>query len=165
MRVHRWWQFAAAMATALILGGLSVGTGTAAAQGIGGLLSGSATTGVPDWVRPGTRLTFYTAGASIANADYQWQQDENGTWEDPATGTRYSQTDVVDAQSGELILTAYSVRPTRSLFAFPDAGGGRHPWFLNSCPPERDEAIAERSRSLINDILKLKFVESPKSKP
>ena len=53
--------------------------------------------GPPDWVQPGTRLSFYAAGASVANADFQWQESEDGTWEDPVTGKRYKQVDAPTA--------------------------------------------------------------------
>lgn len=59
----------------------------------------------PAWVTPGTRVSFYTAGASIANASKQWEQDPNGAWEDPTTGERYSQIDTPTA-SGEGIFQA-----------------------------------------------------------
>lgn len=93
---------AAALGTVLIatatFGQGAAGTGIVGP--IGGLLPGVRTLGAPDWVQPGTRLTWYAAGASIANADFQWQEDEDGTWEDPVTGRRYSQTDAPTA-SGE----------------------------------------------------------------
>lgn len=64
------------------------------------LLPGAAQAGAPDWVRPGTRITWMVAGASVANADFQWQESEDGTWQDPVTGTRYTQVDAPTA-SGE----------------------------------------------------------------
>lgn len=83
---------------------LAVGSLTAAAMarspGVGMLLPGAAQTGAPDWVHPGTRLSWYVAGASVANADFQWQESEDGTWEDPVTGKRYTQVDAPTA-SGE----------------------------------------------------------------
>lgn len=99
MRPDRSRRVAASVATALILMGALAGS-TLAQGGLGGLVPGVVTKGAPDWVQLGTRATFYTAGASIANADYQWQEDENGTWQDPVTGKRYGQTDAATA-SGE----------------------------------------------------------------
>jgi len=52
--------------------------------------------GPPGWVQPGTRLTFYGAAASVAQSGYTYVEDENGDWEDPATGKRYRRTDEGD---------------------------------------------------------------------
>ncbi len=59
----------------------------------------------PAWVTPGTRVTFYAAGASVANASKQWELDPNGSWVDPDTGERYGQIDTPTA-SGEGIFQA-----------------------------------------------------------
>ena len=60
-----------------------------------------AQSGLPEWVRVGTRLTWYVAAASIAQSRFAWVEDPNGTWEDPKTGKRYSRTDEgPDGQSG-----------------------------------------------------------------
>ncbi|MEP6774429.1 MAG: hypothetical protein ABJA50_02445 [Chloroflexota bacterium] len=56
-----------------------------------------ATLGAPDWVKVGSRVTYYIASASVANAGYAWVEDPNGPWEDPATGKHYRRTD----ESGE----------------------------------------------------------------
>jgi hypothetical protein len=42
------------------------------------------------------RLTYYGAAASVAQSYYTYVEDENGTWEDPATGRRYRRTDQGD---------------------------------------------------------------------
>lgn len=81
----------------------------------------------------------------------------------PFVWVNYGHSDLVDVNTNELILTARGANPTQSLFAFPDAGGGRHTWLLGSCPKERDQALAERTRLLVHEILKLKIVEKPKS--
>lgn len=47
----------------------------------------------PDWVRPGTRLTWYGETASIRTSPYTYVEDPEGDWEDPATGKRYRQTE------------------------------------------------------------------------
>lgn len=57
----------------------------------------AATLGAPDWVTVGTQVTWYTAGASVAQSRYQWVEDPDGTWQDPATGKKYRRTD----ESGE----------------------------------------------------------------
>ena len=51
----------------------------------------------PSWVKPGVRLTFREAAASVAQSSFAWVEDPNGDWQDPATGTRYRRTD----ESGE----------------------------------------------------------------
>jgi hypothetical protein len=61
-----------------------------------------ATLGPPPWVKAGTRLTFYSAAASVAQSRFAWVEDPEGTWEDPVTGTRYRRTD----ESGEGVTTA-----------------------------------------------------------
>jgi len=58
--------------------------------------------GPPSWVRPGTRLTFYSAAASVAQSRFAWVEDPNGPWEDPATGQHYRRTD----ETGESMGTA-----------------------------------------------------------
>ncbi|MFN8619930.1 MAG: hypothetical protein U0869_04155 [Chloroflexota bacterium] len=89
----------AALATAMIAataaGQGTAGTGTVGP--IGQLLPEVRTTGAPDWAQPGTRLTWYAAGASVANAGYQWQESEDGTWEDPVTGKKYKQIEAPTA--------------------------------------------------------------------
>ncbi|HST05863.1 MAG TPA: hypothetical protein VLQ48_14160 [Chloroflexia bacterium] len=60
-------------------------------------LAAVATLGAPDWVKVGSRVTYYIASASVANASYAWVEDPNGPWEDPATGKHYRRTD----ESGE----------------------------------------------------------------
>ena len=57
----------------------------------------AATLGVPEGIAVGTQLTWYSASASVANSRFQWVEDPNGTWEDPATGKKYRRTD----ESGE----------------------------------------------------------------
>ncbi len=91
----------AAMATVLLL---ALSTQAVAQGGIGALFPG-AELEPPEWVVPGTRVTFYAAGTSIANASKQWQKDPNGAWEDPATGERWGQTDT-PTPSGEGVFQA-----------------------------------------------------------
>ena len=49
--------------------------------------------GPPDWVTPGTRLTWYGAAASVQSSYYTYVEDPDGDWEDPVTGKRYRRTD------------------------------------------------------------------------
>lgn len=92
-----------AVLTTVALGLLWSG-GAVAQSGVGGLFPG-AQLGPPEWVTPGTRVSFYAAGASIANASKQWEKDPNGSWVDPNTGDRYDQIDTPTA-SGEGIFQA-----------------------------------------------------------
>ena len=79
-------------------------TGVLAQAGVGALFPGDELE-PPDWVTPGTRVTFYAAGASIANASKQWEKDASGGWVDPSTGERYGQVETPTA-SGEGIFQA-----------------------------------------------------------
>ena len=54
----------------------------------------------PDWVRPGMRLTFYSALGNVATGEEFWERDENGAWEDPLTHERFSKRKAPDAGSG-----------------------------------------------------------------
>ena len=65
-------------------------------------LPGSGNLGPPDWVKPGVRISFYEAAASVAQSRFAWVEDPNGPWQDPKTGTRYRRTD----ESGEGVATA-----------------------------------------------------------
>lgn len=49
--------------------------------------------GPPEWVRPGTRVTGYAAGAAVAQSSYHLIEDPEGAYEDPTTGKRYRKTD------------------------------------------------------------------------
>ncbi|MCU0724298.1 MAG: hypothetical protein MUE73_00690, partial [Planctomycetes bacterium] len=49
--------------------------------------------GAPEWVRPGVRLTFYGASATVRQSGYQLIEDPNGDWEDAKTGKKYRKTD------------------------------------------------------------------------
>ena len=64
--------------------------------------SAGATIGPPAWVKPGVRVTYYSAAASVAQSRFAWVEDPDGTWEDPATGTHYRRTD----ETGEGVSTA-----------------------------------------------------------
>lgn len=51
----------------------------------------------PDWVKPGTRITFYGMAGSTPQGGYTMDKDSNGQWVDPATGERYSKNEAVGA--------------------------------------------------------------------
>jgi hypothetical protein len=55
---------------------------------------------VPDWVKPGTRISFYGASATIPQGNYTITPDPNGPFEDPQTGERY-RTDEPAGAGGE----------------------------------------------------------------
>ncbi len=77
--------------------------------------------GPPDWVTPGTRLTWYGAAASVQSSYYTYVEDADGDWVDPVTGKRYrrteedemptaaghgvSQTDVLAIEGDDVILS------------------------------------------------------------
>jgi hypothetical protein len=48
----------------------------------------------PNWVRPGVRVTYYSAAASIPGGRHAYVEDENGNWVDPGTGKNYRQEDI-----------------------------------------------------------------------
>ncbi len=56
-------------------------------------IQGASTYRAPDWVQPGTRMTYYGAAASVVQSYYTYVEDERGEWEDPKTGKRYHRTD------------------------------------------------------------------------
>lgn len=51
----------------------------------------------PEWVKPGTRITFYGMAGSTPEGGYTLEKDPNGQWEDPTTGERYSKNEPVGA--------------------------------------------------------------------
>lgn len=51
--------------------------------------------GAPDWVKTGTRITFYGMAGSTPQGGYTLDPDANGEWEDPATGQRYKKNDAI----------------------------------------------------------------------
>ncbi len=57
----------------------------------------ASTGGVPSWVKPGLRITWYQGAASVAQSSYSWVEDPNGAYVDAKTGTHYRRTD----ESGE----------------------------------------------------------------
>lgn len=99
MRERGWRHLAVIGLAACLTVGLAAGT-VGQGSGVGMLLPGADRLGAPEWVTVGTRISWYAAGASIANADFQWQESEDGAWQDPVTGKRYDQTDAATA-SGE----------------------------------------------------------------
>jgi hypothetical protein len=109
--------------------------------------SGDAGLGPPAWVQPGMRLTWYGAAASVAQSSYTYVEDPAGTWEDPATGKRYSrtdetgddmptaageaytETDVIAVEGSDVVLVnnMYSIDLLARQFVLNPLGGGRVP--------------------------------------
>ena len=73
-----------------------------ASLGLGARAPAADDLGPPSWVRPGTRLSFYSAAASVAASRFAWVEDPNGPWEDVSTGKHYRRTD----ETGESMGTA-----------------------------------------------------------
>jgi len=48
----------------------------------------------PNWVKPGVRVTYYSAFAIIVGGRYAYFEDEKGNWVDPETGKRYRQEEI-----------------------------------------------------------------------
>ena len=69
----------------------------------------AATLGAPSWVTVGTQAAWYTSGATVAQSRYQWVEDPNGTWEDPATGKKYRRTDESGEGTGSGAGDGYSI--------------------------------------------------------
>lgn len=57
----------------------------------------SANLSAPAWVKPGTRISFYGMSGSVPEGGYSLDKDPNGTWQDPATGERYSKNEAIGA--------------------------------------------------------------------
>lgn len=55
--------------------------------------------GAPSWVVPGTRLTHYSAVATLPEGTYELVEDPNGPLSDPVTGKRYRETYTASAQA------------------------------------------------------------------
>ena len=59
------------------------------------VVPGQPVAGAPDWIRPGVRLTWYVAGASVAQSRFAWVEEPctGNNWSDPKTGKCYRRTD------------------------------------------------------------------------
>lgn len=92
-------------------------------------------TGPPDWVRPGTRIVFHVASASVANSRYQLVEDPTSDLCSPRTGKCYRRTDVSGEGTGSgsgdgwSVIDIVSVTPEQvvgavSLYTMDRASGG-----------------------------------------
>ncbi len=131
----------------IVGGGAARGGGTIQDGSLGDLPGGGSGLGPPSWVRPGMRLTFYGAAASVPQSEYTYIEDEGGDWEDPVTGKRYrrtdqsgegmpsgageayTQTDVLAVDGTDVILsnTMYSIDLLARQYVLQPMGGGRSP--------------------------------------
>lgn len=103
--------------------------------------------GAPDWVKPGMRITFYAAAATIVSkGEPKCTEDPNGEWED-ANGTKYtctgmpgdpdgsasgdglSQVDVLAVEGTDVVLstTLYGIDRFSNQFSVAPTGGGKAP--------------------------------------
>lgn len=60
------------------------------------IASVATTLGPPDWVKVGTRITYYNAAALVAESRFVWIEDPNGEYTDPKTGKHYRRSDEGD---------------------------------------------------------------------
>lgn len=51
----------------------------------------------PSWVQQGTRITYYSAAASVPQSYHRYVEDEEGGWIDPTTGDKYRREDIQSA--------------------------------------------------------------------
>ena len=77
-------------ATAFVLAMLAAPSALAQTNPNGPALPGAAGLGPPDWVKPGTRISFHNAAATVSGSQSVFVEDPTGPWEDPSTGTHYS---------------------------------------------------------------------------
>jgi hypothetical protein len=122
-------------------------TGFAPGAQLSGQVPAATGLGPPSWVRPGTRLTWYGAAASVAQSSYTYVEDPEGTWVDPKTGKHYrrtdetpepedmptaagegyTQTDVVAVEGNDVVLTntLYSIDLMARQLTLNPLGGSR----------------------------------------
>src|SRR5687768_2471110 len=91
------------------------------------------------WVKPGLRLTYYTASARVNGRHTELVLDENGEWEvvdtgevraevekdDRASGQAYAQVNVTDISDGTAALEfrTYNIEVGTNAIALPNYGG------------------------------------------
>lgn len=145
MGTRRIGRIAGVIVTTSVLLGLAAAT-TAQGGGNGAFPRVGAPDGAPpDWVRPGTRLTWYGETASIRTSPYTYVEDPEGDWEDPATGKRYRQTETdemptaaargwthtdvlaVDGDRVALETTLWPIDLTSDRLSLVPLGGGVYP--------------------------------------
>ncbi|MEO8288728.1 MAG: hypothetical protein ABI670_20100 [Chloroflexota bacterium] len=108
---------------------------------------GAQSLGVPKWVKPGTRITFYAAAATIVSrGDPTCKEDPNGEWEDNAgkkysctgmpgdpdgssSGDGLSQIDVLAVEGTDVVLstTLFGINHIDNQYTVAPTGGGKAP--------------------------------------
>jgi hypothetical protein len=103
--------------------------------------------GAPPWVRPGMRITFYAAAATVVSrGEPKCKEDPNGEWEDEAgnkftctgmpgdpdgssAGDGLSQVDVLAVEGTGVVLatTLFSIDRISNQFTVAPTGGGKAP--------------------------------------
>ena len=67
------------------------------AQDLSGLIPGLQNLPAPDWVREGTRISYYSATADVNTANEKFILDEEGDWVGQTTGKRYRREELFGA--------------------------------------------------------------------
>ena len=113
--------------------GLAAMPGAGAASALAERLPQLKTMGPPAWLKPGVRLSFYGASATLPHTYSRYVPDENGAWVDKETGERFDrEKNYGSAGEGISQLDASVVGSERALFsmrtfllATQDFGGKR----------------------------------------
>lgn len=73
----------------------------------------------PGWIRPGTRLVYFGASATVAGVGKQLVLDDNGNWVEQATGRRFAERDVPSSggMGYSIVEVGYLDRSTAALSA------------------------------------------------
>jgi hypothetical protein len=92
--MRSFWRFCRGMGWVILLVAFCAGSSNVEAQALNqrpavGDLRGLQTAPAPKWLRPGIRLTYYSALANVPGTDEFWEANENGNWIDRRTGQRY----------------------------------------------------------------------------
>lgn len=76
---------------------------------------------------------------------------------------RYERFDYVDSTTRQPVLSYFTVEPIGSMFAFPDAGGGRHTWILRGCGFSPRDSVESRNarKAFFSERLKLMQIPTP----
>lgn len=69
----------------------------AGAQDLSGVIPGLSQLPAPDWVREGTRMSYYSSSANVPDATEKYILDEEGDWVGLTSGKRYRREEVFGA--------------------------------------------------------------------
>ena len=83
---------------------------------------------------------------------YRYKSQEERRKLFPDVEVLYSLHDYVDTRTGEIILRFHSVKPTYSMFAYPDAGGTRNTWILSECWSAKVNTLPDESNLRLNVV-------------